>query len=368
VTCNPVDDCHAAGVCDPTTGQCSTGAELACAAPAPRPLTPLSGQTLSIARPTFRWRLEPGSDGAAIDLCRDRACTMIEQTLVATGSSLALDVDLSAGTWYWRLRGRLGTAEGMRNSPTWAFTVGACVAGNVTAKTQIADVNGDGWGDLLKSAPSVYDPTINQYVRVLEVYLGSASGTSVNPDKTIYLRQYSPAAHGYIKSITAIGDWNGDGFSDVLVHRTGETYIGTLVRLLGDGVSVLTMDTEWTTGTCYYDSIPVCDERWGEKSAGGDFNSDGSSEYAYNDTYGSDGYYAWAGEVHLSTNSLWQPLKRPTAAGENYPYDGFGKRIEIIDHNCDGYDDLIVDAATPAKRYIYLGSSTGLSSTPSVTL
>src|SRR5687768_458438 len=48
-----------------------------------RLLSPLSTATATTRRPTFRWALAGGADGAEIEWCRDRACTLlIERTAV----------------------------------------------------------------------------------------------------------------------------------------------------------------------------------------------------------------------------------------------------------------------------------------------
>jgi hypothetical protein len=369
VACTAIDECHEAGTCDPATGTCSAGAPIACSAPAPRPQTPLSGATLSTQRPTLRWILPlSGSDGAAIDLCRDRACTMVEQTLVATGSSLALDVDLPTGTWYWRLRGRLGTTEGTSTSAVWSFTVGSCVSGSTTAKTQVADVNGDGWLDTVKGGGYEIDNATGKYKCALHIYLGSASGTSTTPDKTVYHTTAAKTDQCFGYMADPMGDLDGDGYSDVLAVRHSEYTPVTLTLFRGDGTGLMYAGREWWSSSECTPPWPIyCDVFWASQRVSGDFNADGSTEYAYSDTYWYEYDLAQPGEVYLSSTSP-SSLVRPLAAGEYSSRDGFGSRLTVIDYNCDGYDDLMVYASTLAKNYIFLGSATGLSTAPAVTL
>ncbi|MDP3277589.1 MAG: hypothetical protein Q8Q09_20550 [Deltaproteobacteria bacterium] len=53
----------------------------------PRPIAPISLGDVSLRTPTLRWVLLGGSTGAQVELCRDRACTRVIETLRAVGTS-----------------------------------------------------------------------------------------------------------------------------------------------------------------------------------------------------------------------------------------------------------------------------------------
>src|SRR5439155_4186436 len=59
----------------------------------PRPIAPLSTARVTSRRPMLRWQLSAGSDGAAVELCRTRACTTVSWTVPARGGSAALTND-----------------------------------------------------------------------------------------------------------------------------------------------------------------------------------------------------------------------------------------------------------------------------------
>ena len=65
-----------------------------------------------------------GTDGAQVEICKDRACTHAVTTFLASGMSGSPAAALASGVYYWRLR---GTANGVlvgEASPVWEFTVG----------------------------------------------------------------------------------------------------------------------------------------------------------------------------------------------------------------------------------------------------
>jgi len=105
---------------------------------APRPLAPISLGDVTQRRPTLRWALPAGIDGAVVELCRDRACTMILETLRVTGTSARPTADLPPrSTVFWRMRGRAGAVERSGASPTWIFHVPAASASTVVAVTSM---------------------------------------------------------------------------------------------------------------------------------------------------------------------------------------------------------------------------------------
>ena len=74
-----------------------------------RPIAPLSLGDVSLRRPTLRWELPAATDGAVVDLCRDRACTMVIETLRAPGTSVRPTMPLPPNSAvFWRLRATRG--------------------------------------------------------------------------------------------------------------------------------------------------------------------------------------------------------------------------------------------------------------------
>ena len=118
----------------------------------PRPITPLSLGDVTLRRPTLRWELSDGFDGAVVELCRDRPCAAVIETIRAVGTSARPSADLAPrSVVFWRLRGRVGIAESGTNSPTWLFHQGSGILW--LALTNTKDKTHTRVG-----APSVYAP------------------------------------------------------------------------------------------------------------------------------------------------------------------------------------------------------------------
>lgn len=166
---------------------------------APRPIAPLSTATVTSQRPTLRWALGRGTDGAAVQICADRACRTIQQSLDVAGTSAAPTTSLTAGVHYWRLIGRAGSGVfGTTASPTWEFLVGARSAPVDTSSGTTLDVNDDGYADVIVGASGGTSLTGRAYV-----YLGGSGGLVTSPATTLT----GPDARGNFGwSVASAGD------------------------------------------------------------------------------------------------------------------------------------------------------------------
>jgi FG-GAP-like repeat len=199
-------------------------------APAPpRLIAPLSTATVTSQRPTLKWQLANGTDGAHVQICRDRACTSEVTAFDARGASGAPASDLPPGVVFWRAYGRGGGVTGQVSTPTWQFTVGARSAPVDTSWGTTLDVNGDGYADVIVGAPSE-----SMTVGIAHVYLGSAAGLASTPAVTLNPPggQYSD----FGSSVASAGDVNGDGYGDVIVGANGASggvyvYLGSATGL-----------------------------------------------------------------------------------------------------------------------------------------
>jgi hypothetical protein len=145
-----------------------------CIVPAPRQLAPLSGSTATSSRPSLRW----AGTRAHIDVCADRACSVVEQTGDELGSSFVPSNPLPRGIHFWRLRAIDGTVVG----PTWEFWVGAQVAAvNVSCGTTL-DVNGDGFADVVVNNPQItHDAWVSVRKRTERWEWTACCSTAVDP-------------------------------------------------------------------------------------------------------------------------------------------------------------------------------------------
>ncbi|HMR42032.1 MAG TPA: integrin alpha, partial [Ignavibacteria bacterium] len=205
------------------------------------------------------------------------------------------------------------------------------------------DVNGDGFADVIVGAPYNSSNTGKAYI-----YYG---GSSMNNVEDVTLNE-SIASGLFGFSVSSAGDFNGDGFSDVIIGAYGyNSSQGRTFLYLGgstmDNVSDMTL-----TGTLvgYNFGYSV--------SSAGDFNGDGYSDILV----GAYGYSSSTGRVFLYLggavlNSGFDVL----FTGENTS-DQFGISVSGTgDCNGDGYDDIIIGASNFAsgtgKAYLFTGSN-----------
>ncbi len=199
-------------VCDagatPFDGACATVA-------APRMVAPLSTSTVTSQTPRLRWELASATDGARIELCRERACATVVHRFEATGSTTVTPMTLAPGVWFWRAAGVRAGVVGATYGPTWQFVVGHRSATVNTAWGSATDFNGDGYADLAYAVEgTVY------------VYAGTGAGLGASPS-TI---RFDP---GSVAMLSGVGcDVNGDGFGDLLVTSrpasSATTYVAAL--------------------------------------------------------------------------------------------------------------------------------------------
>jgi len=321
---------------------------------APRPIAPLSTATATSQSPTLHWSLAPGTDGAEVDLCSDRACTS-PVTFGAPGSSAAVPSALTAGVHYWRLRGTSGGSAGTDTSPVWEFFVGARSASADTSWGTTPDVNGDGFADVLVGLTDT-----SRYADV-DVYLGGAGGVATTP-AVIDGPTTGFGTFGVLNvTIASAGDVDGDGYSDVVVgvlsenaysdvgavnyYRGGPGGLGsTMTSLFSEGVP------GYTEG---YESVAVAPV--------GDVNGDGYADIITSGAYDTDAVYVLLGSATgLSTVPITITTPGPTNFGSSIAGAG--------DVNGDGYGDILVAAGAfylnSGGTYLYLGGPDGPSTTP----
>jgi hypothetical protein len=256
------------GMCRVT---CAAGYELvggACEVIAPRPVFPPGTSTVTNLRPALKWALPMGVDGAEIELCRDRACSMVIERVTATGATARPMAELPrSSVVFWRVRGRVGAAAGTRTSATWQFRTRAASTTVDTAYGTELDVNGDGFTDLAVGAPGA-----NGGAGAVRLYYGGPTGPSVSVSREITGNPAIAAAIGTI--VTSAGDIDGDGFGDMLVAAPrastgGRTANGQVLVFRGSVGGVATSPTLVLEGTSSRDLFGL------SVSAAGDVNSDG---------------------------------------------------------------------------------------------
>lgn len=184
------------------------------------------------------------------------------------------------------------------------------------------DVNGDGTPDFLVGAPGYNSNRGRTYVysgstfTLLHTFDGSAAGDQCG------------------RSVSGVGDMNGDGKADIIIGSPGVDN--------GKGMTHVYHGGTWTVrctdyGENYNDSLGI------SVSGPGDLNNDGTPDYIVAAPYW-DGIFSNEGQVYPmsgATCNLLFPLHsfHGDQANEHYGYSVSGADV---DH--DGYTDFIVGA------------------------
>jgi len=232
----------------------------------PRPIAPISVSWVNTLRPELRWSLPVSATGAVVELCKSRACDPVEHTYEVRGGNFVVPEDLSTGMWFWRLRSMTGGTRGLTTSPTWQFLLRGPAAKGSSAVPEgsVADINGDGIADL----------QIVNTLGDLEVYFGELDGRFTLSARIPVAVDAINA--DTIATIASGMDINGDGFADTIVALGpsdpadgGSTY--PFVPLLGSsaGLKVAAQSPR----------VPYAAGMGRSISAAGDYNGDGYGDF-----------------------------------------------------------------------------------------
>ena len=261
----------------------------------------------------------------------------------------------------------LGSASGLSASPSWTAESDQASAYFGSSVSSAGDVNSDGYDDILVAA-LFYSNGESLEGRVY-LYLGSPSGPSVSPS---WISEGNQTYAYFGRSVASAGDVNNDGYADVVVgayyYDNGESNEGRAFLYLGSSIG-LSGSPSWTgesnqAGAWFGYSV----------SSAGDVNNDGYDDvvigavgYDNVETYEGSAYLYLGSASGLSASSSWTDESNQDSAY-------YGVVACAGDVNKDGYGDVIVgayfydnDTADEGRVFLYLGSFSGLSASPSWT-
>jgi len=267
--------------------------------------------------------------------------------------------------WSASLASMAGTSFGGTNVYKWNAEGNQVAAQFGYSVGTAGDVNGDGFDDLVVGAYT-YSNSVSYQGRAF-AYLGSASGLSPTPSWTAD----GPQGSDYFGiSIGTAGDVNGDGFDDVVIGASQYDNVGAAFLFLGSA-SGLSSTPAWTAEgnqTSAYFGHAV--------GTAGDVNGDGFDDVVVGMPLYSKGQSTYEGRAFLflgsasglSSTAAW------SAVGDQ-PNDDFGRSLGTAgDVNGDGFDEVVMGAfeydqgqTNEGKAFAYMGSASGLSSTPAWT-
>jgi hypothetical protein len=254
------------------------------------------------------------------------------------------------------------TIDPLSTTPNWTAESNQVNAYFGNSVASAGDVNGDGFSDVIVGA-YLFDNGQTDEGRVF-VYHGSATGLSTTPSWTAESNQ---AGAQFGNSVASAGDVNGDGFSDVIVGAPEfdslEANEGRVFVYHGSATGLST-SANWTAES------NQAGARFGwSVSSAGDVNGDGFSDvivgaHRFDNTELDEGrVFVYHGSASgLSTTPSW-------TAESNQVGAQFGNSVASAgDVNGDGFSDVIVGArffdngeTDEGRAFVYHGSATGLS-------
>jgi hypothetical protein len=284
----------------------------------------------------------------------------------------------------------LGGPTGIATTAAWSYFGGQAGAQLGTSVCTAGDVNGDGYADIIAGAPK-YDEGETDEGKVFAFY-GNNGGQYPAQGGTLtatpqWTAQSNQVGANFGVSLGAIGDFNNDGFGDIIIganlYDNGQTDEGAAFIYKGQGPKPSTgPGGGLNTAYSYLLEKNQANANFGiSVASAGDVNGDNKYDVIvganlYDNTFTDEGAaFAWYG---TTTAPAAIPNWTAYATEADKTGDNFGCSVSTAgDINGDGYSEVVVGCdkgdnptanETPefgaltdnGKAYIYPGAPAGL--------
>ncbi len=317
----------------------------------PRPIGPPVGSIVTAARPTLRWALAGPLVGAAVQVCRDRACTMPEASFEQRAYAGTVTADLPPGPHYWRVSGLLAAGRVDAWSDTWEFWVSPLRPPRENAFGSVLDLDGDGHADVAIGAPGAEGGAGRVYV-----WRGPIGPDPPAPSAVLTSVDGSP---GFGAVVACLGDVDGDGYTDLGVSAYDESASRGTVEVFHGGPG-LTLRRgarlAAAEGLTFGFSL----------DGAGDTNADGYADVIVGQPQAEGG----RGRAHifLGRRGGLNPVISVSLRGADEVGANFGWSVAgQADFDAETHSDVVVGArGVPSDRggvYVYRGTDSGIFAT-----
>ncbi len=308
-----------------------------------RMLFPLSGLTVTSARPRLRWNAADVG-ATVIQICSERTCGQPWVTESTTATTFMPSADIPPGYWFWRIRPQ-GDANGW--TAPWLFRVRRRFPGYQPVANTAAepfadfngdgipdapggtDFNGDGYSDTGREVTAVEAacPWDNQ--KLSRVRYGGPTGLTDGPLFPVD-RGWDPL---WVAAPFGVGDLDGDGYGEMVGLMRYGAY---LVRGCGGAPPSRAEPHAVKCGSCQAASVQA-----------GDFDGDALTDFLYLST---DGATIMFGNASATRTTEFHVA--PVAW--------------VLDYNYDGFSDFIAEASSGMTGQVsgWLGGPDGLTANP----
>ena len=249
-----------------------------------------------------------------------------------------------------------GKDSGIKGSWNYEYNYSTIHLGSSVSTA--GDVNGDGFADVIVGAPNYTN--METLEGMVLVFYGSAAGLGNAPD--LKIESHIPEAHfGY--SVALAGDWDGDGYADVIVGAPG--YQSDVDHIEEGGAYIFRGSSSGLNVTHdWFERSGQAGARFGSSvSTAGDVNGDGYSDVLIG-APGYDGDLTDEGKCFLYYGKPKPPTTYPDWNTDNAVADcDFAMTVAGAgDVNGDGLSDIMVGAplfdngeTDEGRVYIYQG-------------